>query len=120
VLSPPASARTSLQLPREGGPGTAAGTPDHQQPVGAASTAATAAAAAAPAATGLDTRLQQGVLAVRVAHTKLDYAAGGPLLPASVEPGPPFVAAARPACCLLGSPSHSAEHCWGAQQGPEG
>ena len=77
LLSPPASARNSLQLPSARG---AAGEADQQpQQLGgglgsvAGSVANLVAASAAAAA---DAVPQRGVLAVRVAHTKLDYATG--------------------------------------------
>lgn len=89
--TPPVSARPSLQLPREGGgcgstaealkpglgtvPHSAAGSPEGPPTrQGSMLAAAVAAAAAAAAAAAVP---QPGVLAVRIAHTKLEYGTGG-------------------------------------------
>ena len=85
LLTPPPSRRQSVQLPREtaggggGGGGAvpppAAGTPDA---VGGGTARAGSILAALDAVLGVEEAPpRQGVLAVRVAHTKLDYATGG-------------------------------------------
>ncbi|KAL4437443.1 hypothetical protein ABPG75_004582 [Micractinium tetrahymenae] len=126
LATPPHSARPSLQLPRDAGgsggaaeppkpgqgtvPPSAAGSPDAPPTRQGSMSLLAAAAAPAAAAAVAATVSQPGVLAVRVAHTKLEYGTdlSYPVLAVSIDRRPPDPAAAAGAALLGASPSKPA------------